>query len=119
MERRAIVLIGDLGYPLSSKKSPNSRSENGSFFVCWSSRSIPLQEIRVDGILEQRSIASHDGQPRGGHEIPALVLDRIVADHRSFGNLHIAINDRSPDAAMTADIDVREDDAGIHLRVGV
>jgi len=62
---------------------------------------IPLQELRFDGVLKQRSVAGDDGQPRGSDEVAALVLDRVIADDRALGNMHVAVDDGAPSVVST------------------
>ena len=58
--------------------------------------------------------ASRWSAPRR-HEVPPLVLRRVVADHRALGNVHVAVDDGPTDAAMAPDVHVREDDARVHV----
>src|SRR5271163_1306194 len=76
--------------------------------------SIPLLKLRLHRILKQRAVASDNRQPRRCHEVPPLILDLVIADHRALGNINITVDDRLADAAMPPDIHMAEDDARVH-----
>ena len=81
--------------------------------------SIPLLEVGIDGVLEERGVACDNGQPGWGDKVAALVLYGVVADDRALGYVDMAVDDGSPNAAMPPDVDVGEDDAGVHVGVRV
>lgn len=64
-------------------------------------RSVVMAEFGIDGVLEERRVAGHNRQPRRCDEVPALVLNRIVADHGAFGNMHVAVDDGAPSVVST------------------
>src|SRR5215472_3300811 len=72
-----------------------------------------------DGIFEQRVVTGDDGDAAVGDEITLTVGLGVEAYGGAFRNVDVAVNDGAADAAVAADIDVREQDAGVDLAVGV
>ena len=70
-------------------------------------------ELRRNRALVEGIIAGYHRQSRGSDEVIPAVFILVIADHCTFGDLHIAIDDGPLDAAMTADIDVGKDDARV------
>jgi hypothetical protein len=76
-----------------------------------------IHEIRIHRALIERMIPRHYRQSRLRDVVMPLVLRRIVADHRTLRQMHIAIDNRPLDAAVPPDVHVREDDARVDLRI--
>src|SRR6266404_747128 len=71
--------------------------------------------IYAHRILEKGIITRDHGDTRIGDEVFFLVFFRVVADHRPFGDVDVAVDDSTADAAMAAHIDVRKNNARLHL----
>src|ERR1700749_371890 len=84
------------------------------FFPCLTRL---IHEIRIHRALIERMIPRHYRQSRLRDVVMPLVLPRIVADHRPLRQMHIAIDNRTLNAAVPPDVHVREDDARVDLRV--
>src|SRR5215831_13121397 len=70
----------------------------------------------AQGVFAQRSnqwfvIRRDDDDARVGDGVPASIFVEVVANQRSAWNKHVAIDDRSADARMTADAHPRHQDA--------
>src|SRR5271165_6537275 len=78
-----------------------------------------LHEVGGHGIFVERVVARHHRQAALGHEVVAPVFFPVVADHGAFRQMHVAIDDGAPDAAVTANVDMGEDDARFDLGIGV
>src|ERR1035437_4902595 len=75
--------------------------------------------IHSDRILEQRIVSGDYGDAAFGDEVTLAVGLGVVADGGALGNMHVAVEDRLANAATAADADMREQDAVVHLGVGV
>src|SRR5258708_5799747 len=70
-------------------------------------------------ILEERVIARDDRYSAVGNEVLLPVSLRVETDSGALGDVDITVNDGPPNAAMAANVHMREQDAGVHLGVGV
>src|ERR1035437_5455029 len=75
--------------------------------------------VHGDRILEQRIVSGDYGDAAFGDEVTLAVGLGVVADGGALGNMHVAVEDRLANAATAADADMREQDAVVHLGVGV
>ena len=69
--------------------------------------------------LLSQHICGHQHHPTGADIETLGILLRILANHRTFGNLTALIDHRLGDTAVTADLHVRQDNAVIDVGVGV
>src|ERR1700691_1475534 len=90
----------------ASRDESAGRMGHGDLRRSRAESSIPLQELGVDGVLEERGVAGDNGQARRGDEVAALVFNRVVANHSAFGDVDVAVDDGAADAAVAADVDV-------------
>src|ERR1700687_2332065 len=70
-------------------------------------------------IFEQGIIARHHGDSAVCDEVALPVGRGVVADARAFGDVYVAIDYGLADAAMPADIHVREQDTVVDFAIGV
>src|SRR5438034_2552096 len=70
-------------------------------------------------IFEQRIIAGDHSDAAFGYEITLSVGLRVIANGCSFGDMHVAVENRAPDLTTTSHVGVREKNAGLDLAVGV
>src|SRR4029077_125434 len=72
-----------------------------------------------DRVFEQRVVARNNCDSTVGYEVTLAVGFGVVPDGGAFGDVHVAVEDGSADAAAAAYADVREQDAGVYLRVRI
>src|SRR3954454_23180809 len=81
--------------------------------------SFASEVIRRDGIFEQGIVARHDRDAGLGDEIILLVSFRVEADHGTFRDVDVAIDDGLLDLAVPAGVHMRKDDAVFHVGIRV
>jgi hypothetical protein len=78
-----------------------------------------LQKVRRHRRFVKRIVSGNDRKPSRCHKVIPAILVLVVSNHGTFRQMDIPVNNRPTDAAMTPDIHMRKDDAGVYLRVAV
>jgi hypothetical protein len=89
----------------------------GKMSLCFSTPAASFAGEVVDRyrVLKERIVAGHDGDAAVGHEILLPVGFAVEADRGALRNMDIAVDDCPAYAAMTADVNVRKQNARVDL----